>query len=166
MSFRNKFKAALETSSRSAAIKALLAHPNTTIAELRKLSLTDSNLAKQLKSITIADLFRGDGVVTGRKRTKAPTAVRRYGSTTRVKRDRLQVEFSDGVNTRTPEGRAAYDEALLKAVKSAKAPIGAGRIIAEVGGTPLQARSGLARLIDAGKITWTGKARGTKYEAL
>jgi hypothetical protein len=39
-------------------------------------------------------------------------------------------------------------------------------IIAEVGGTPLQARSGLARLIEAEKITWTGKARGTKYEAL
>lgn len=31
---------------------------------------------------------------------------------------------------------------------------------------PLQARTGLARLIEAEKITWTGKARGTKYEAL
>lgn len=166
MSFRTKFKAALKAGSRNAVIKALTAHPNATVAELRKLSQADPILARLFKSITISDLFRGDGVVTGRRRVKAPTTVRRYGSTTRVKRDRLQVEFSDGVNTRTPEGRAAYDEALLKAVKSAKAPIGAGRIIAEVGGTPLQARSGLARLIEAEKITWTGKARGTKYEAL
>lgn len=167
MSFRTKFKAALAAGSRSAIIKALAAHPNATVAELRKLSQADSNLAKQFKAITIADLFRGDGVVTGRKRAKAPTTVRRYGppTTTRVKRDRLQVEFTE-IDTRTPEGRAAYDEALLKAVKSAKAPIGAGMIIAEVGGTPLQARSGLARLIEAEKITWTGKARGTKYEAL
>ena len=135
------------------------------MAELRKLSHADPILARMFKSITIADLFKGDGVVTGRKRAKASTTVRRYGSTTRVKRDRLQVEFT-AIDTRTPEGRAAYDEALLKAVKSAKAPIGAGMIIAEVGGTPLQARSGLARLIADEKITWTGKARGTKYEAV
>lgn len=165
MSFRTKFKTALEAGSRSAVIKALVAHPNATVAELRKLSHADPILARMFKSITIADLFKGDGVVTGRKRAKASTTVRRYGSTTRVKRDRLQVEFT-AIDTRTPEGRAAYDEALLKAVKSAKAPIGAGMIIAEVGGTPLQARSGLARLIADEKITWTGKARGTKYEAL
>ena len=165
MSFRTKFKAALEAGSRNAAIQALLAHPNATVAELRKLSQADRNLAKQFKAITIADLFKGDGIVTGRKRAEAPTTIRRVGSTTRVKRDRLQVEFT-AIDTRTPEGRAVYDEALLKAVKSAKAPIGAGMIIAEVGGTPLQARSGLARLIEAEKITWTGKARGTKYEAL
>lgn len=165
MSFRTKFKAALEAGSRSAVIKALVAHPDATVAELRKLSQADPILARMFRSITIADLFKGDGVVTGRKRAKAPTTARRYGSTTRVKRDRLQVEFT-AIDTRTIEGRAAYDDALLKAVKSAKAPIGAGMIIAEVGGTPLQARSGLARLIEAEKITWTGKARGTKYEAL
>ena len=164
MSFRTKFKAALEAGSRNAVIKALAAHPDATVAELRKLSQADPILARMFKSIAIADLF---GPITKgtRARAKAPTTVRRYGSTTRVKRDRLQVEFA-AIDTRTPEGRAAYDEALLKAVKSAKAPIGAGMIIAEVGGTPLQARSGLARLIADEKITWTGKARGTKYEAL
>lgn len=164
MSFRTKFKAALAAGSRSAIIKALAAHPNATVAELRKLSQADRNLAKQFKAITIADLFKGDGIVTGRKRAKPA----RCGPsiTTRVKQGRLQVQFSATIDTRTPEGRAAYDETLLKAVKSAKAPIGAGMIIAEVGGTPLQARSGLARLIEDDKITWTGKARGTKYEAL
>ncbi len=162
MSFRTKFKAALEAGSRNAVIKALAAHPNATVAELRRLSQADPILARMFKSIAIADLF---GPVTKGSRAEAPTTIRRVGSTTRVKRDRLQVEFT-AIDTRTPEGRAVYDEALLKAVKSAKAPIGAGMIIAEVGGTPLQARSGLARLIEAEKVTWTGKARGTKYEAL
>lgn len=164
MSFRTKLKAALEAGSRNAAIQALLAHPNATVAELRKLSQTNSNLAKQFKAITIADLFKGDGIVTGRKCAKPA----RGGPSirTRVKRDRLQVQFSTMIDTRTPEGRAAYDETLLKAVKSAERPIGAGEIIAAVGGTPLQARTGLARLIEAENITWTGKARGTKYEAL
>ena len=134
MSFRTRFKAALEAGSRSAVIKALTTHPNATVAELRKLSEADPILARMFKSIAIADLF---GPVTKGSRAEAPTTIRRVGSTTRV-----------------------------KAVKSAKAPIGAGMIIATVGGTPLQARSGLARLIEAEKITWTGKARGTKYEAL
>ena len=70
------------------------------------------------------------------------------------------------VNTRTAEGRAEYDEALFQAVKENGGPVGAGVLIAKVGGTSLQARAGLARLIEAGRITWSGKARGTKYSVL
>ena len=67
------------------------------------------------------------------------------------------------VNTRTAEGRSAYDEALFQAVKESGGPAGAGALIARAGGSSLQARAGLARLIEAGRITWSGKARGTKY---
>lgn len=67
------------------------------------------------------------------------------------------------VNTRTAEGRAAYDESLFQAVQESGGPAGAGALIAKVGGSSLQARAGLARLIEAGRITWSGKARGTKY---
>ena len=67
------------------------------------------------------------------------------------------------VNTRTAEGRAEYDEALFQAVQDNGGPAGAGSIIARAGGSSLQARAGLARLIEAGRITWSGKARGTKY---
>jgi hypothetical protein len=70
------------------------------------------------------------------------------------------------VNTRTAEGRTEYDEALFQAVKEHGGPVGAGALIAKVGGTSLQARAGLARLIEAGRITWSGKARGTKYSVL
>lgn len=70
------------------------------------------------------------------------------------------------VNTRTAEGRTEYDEALFQAVKDHGGPVGAGALIAKVGGTSLQARAGLARLIEAGRITWSGKARGTKYSVL
>lgn len=152
MSLHTKFKDALEAGSRKAVIGALAAHPSATVAELRKLSHADPILAKLFKSISIADLF---GPIT-----KDPRV------TTRSKRDRLQVQFdATAIDTRTTEGRAAYDQELLKAVKSAKGSIGAAAIIAAAGGTSLQARTGLARLIADGKITWTGKARGTKYEA-
>ena len=74
--------------------------------------------------------------------------------------------ISKAVNTRTAEGRTEYDEALFQAVKEHGGPVGAGALIAKVGGTSLQARAGLARLIEAGRITWSGKARGTKYSVL
>ena len=67
------------------------------------------------------------------------------------------------VNTRTAEGRGDYDEALFQAVKDSGGPAGAGSLIARAGGSSLQARAGLARLIEAGRINWSGKARGTKY---
>lgn len=70
------------------------------------------------------------------------------------------------VNTRTAEGRAEYDEALFQAVMETGGPAGAGSLIARAGGSSLQARAGLARLIEAGRITWSGKARGTKYSVV
>jgi len=70
------------------------------------------------------------------------------------------------VNTRTAEGRDEYDEALFQAVKESGGPAGAGVLIARAGGSSLQARAGLARLIEGGRITWSGKARGTKYSVV
>ncbi|MEM6290038.1 MAG: hypothetical protein AAGA54_02200 [Myxococcota bacterium] len=67
------------------------------------------------------------------------------------------------VNTRTPEGRAAYDEAVLQAVGSFKSPAGSSQLRKKVGGTPLQMRTALNRLIDEKKVTYEGKARATRY---
>jgi hypothetical protein len=67
------------------------------------------------------------------------------------------------VDTRTPVGRDAYDEQVLAAVEGAKGPIGAGEVREQVGGTALQARTALNRLIEAGKINYEGRARATRY---
>jgi hypothetical protein len=67
------------------------------------------------------------------------------------------------VNTRTPEGRKAYDTAVLAVVAESERPIKAPEITSRVGGTALQVRKSLARLIELGKITWEGKARGMRY---
>jgi len=67
------------------------------------------------------------------------------------------------VNTRTPEGRAKYDEAVFAAVSSAKGPLGSSALRKSVGGTPLQLRTALNRLIEDGKVTYEGKARATRY---
>jgi hypothetical protein len=69
------------------------------------------------------------------------------------------------VNTRTKEGRVAYDKAVLDTVKGSESPIGATAIRKEVGGTPLQVRAALDRLIESGAVTYQGRARATRYSA-
>ena len=67
------------------------------------------------------------------------------------------------VNTRTPEGRAKYDAAVYDAVAAAGQPVGSSKLRKSVGGTPLQLRTALNRLIEDGKVTYEGKARATRY---
>ena len=67
------------------------------------------------------------------------------------------------VNTRTPEGRAQYDVAVFDAVSAAGKPLGSSALRKKVGGTPLQLRTALNRLIESGKVTYEGKARATRY---
>jgi hypothetical protein len=183
--FETAFKAAIADNERRILITTLRSSPDLTLGELHKLS--KGNLGKLFSEITLGQLISGDGeAAPARGRGKAPGAGRRVGGRRKgaaegkaaapVAPAAAEGEAAEGgrkgrgrggkakaVNTRTPEGRSTYDEALFKAVEAAGAPIGAGALIAKVGGTSLQARAGLARLIEAGRITWTGKARGTKY---
>ena len=69
------------------------------------------------------------------------------------------------VDTRTGEGRDAYDEAVLGVIQSAGHPVSANEIRAEVGGTPIQLRAAVKRLDESRRIKTRGKARGTRYTA-
>lgn len=69
------------------------------------------------------------------------------------------------VNTRTPEGRTRYDEAVLSLVRESDGPIAAATIRKKVGGTPLQVRAALNRLIEAGQVEYQGRARAMRYTA-
>lgn len=69
------------------------------------------------------------------------------------------------VETRTPAGRRAYDDAVLSAVSSANTPMSAKAVRAAVGGTAEQARTSLNRLIERGTIAYEGRAVATKYFA-
>jgi predicted ArsR family transcriptional regulator len=48
-------------------------------------------------------------------------------------------------------------------VKTSSTPVSAQQVRAQVGGTPLQARKALNRLIEDGRLSFKGKARATKY---
>ena len=59
--------------------------------------------------------------------------------------------------------RAAYEAKIIAALGSAVEPLSPADILAQVGGTPQDARAALQRLTAAKKITRTFKARGQGY---
>lgn len=67
------------------------------------------------------------------------------------------------VNTRNAQGRAAYDSAVLEQLSGRKRPVSASSLRKKVGGTPLQMRTTMNRLIGAGKVSYEGKARAMVY---
>lgn len=67
------------------------------------------------------------------------------------------------VDTRAAAGRAKYDETVLAAIRGAKTKVKAADLRSKLGGTPLQIRAALHRLIEDGKIKAHGQARGTTY---
>ena len=68
------------------------------------------------------------------------------------------------VDVRTKPGRDAYDAAILGTLQNANRPQSSTDLRAIVGGTTAQLRQRLNSMIGDGKITYTGKARGTRYE--
>jgi hypothetical protein len=67
------------------------------------------------------------------------------------------------VDTRSAAGRAAYEAAVHGVVRDATDVVSANDVRANVGGTAMQARAALNRLIEQGRIRYKGKARGTRY---
>jgi hypothetical protein len=188
--FETTFKAAIAENERRILVESLRASPDLSLGEIHKLS--KGGLGKLFSEITIADLLgtstggarpaaASEGKRGGRRgaaSTGAAAGARKGKGRGRAAKAEVAADAAPAeakaagkgrrgkvkaVNTRTAEGRAAYDEALFQAVKDSGGPAGAGALIAVAGGSSLQARAGLARLIEAGRITWSGKARGTKY---
>jgi len=145
-SFEREFSAALDNAERSVFIDLIRSRPDMSLADLAKLS--KGRFSSLAGSISIGELLNGAGVKAGR----GGGAPRRAAAVSAGK-----------VNTRTPEGRDGYDKAVMQAVLDIGEPASAPQIRSIAGGTELQARKSLNRLIETGKVTFTGKARGTRY---
>jgi hypothetical protein len=137
---------AVEAGARRVVIDMIRESPKATLGDI--LELTKGKWGSVARTITIGELLAG-----------APRAGRRGRATGGRQAP------TGAVNTKTPAGRKRYDAAVLSAVRAARSPVSAAQIRAAVGGTPLQTRTALNRLIDAGKVKWTGKARGTRYRS-
>jgi len=177
------FQAAVIDRERQICIDLLRETPELTLGEIHKLS--KGSLGRIFDVISVAEILAGEasaapakakpkgkvGRPRGSKSAKAPaqqSLVDQAQAQTESVADVVEEAAPDSappstVNTRTPAGRAAYDKAIFQALTDIAQPVGVAKLMARAGGTNLQARAALNRLIDAGKVSWTGKARGTRY---
>lgn len=132
-------------------------HPTLSIDDLISL---DDDLGDIARSITMKELV--DAAIEHYKRiTPKPKP-----ATAKVAEPSPKQDSSGELETRTAEGRQAYDDAVLGMLKSAGDPQSATQVRTSCGGTPAQARASLNRLIEQDLVTYTGKARGTLYSAI
>lgn len=127
-----------------------------TLAELSKLS--KGQFSGLLSTVTVGEVINAGHEYEHEAR--APLAV---PSPSSAEDDATP---PDEVNTRTAAGRREYDAYVLEFIQESEDAVSATEIRNHVGGTSLQVRKAVARLIEAECVTWQGKARGTRYSAI
>lgn len=169
--FENTFRTAVANAERDVLVDQIRANPQMSLGELGKLATGE--LSGLLRTITVGDLVGGGGGggVAAAPARKARGGARKAKQGAAVKQRagkpgrKAKAPAADAVDTRTAEGRGAYDQNVLTALKAATGPQSASDLTSKVGGSPLQIRTALARLIEAGSVNWSGRARGTRYTA-
>ena len=147
------------------ALRSLLAdHPTTSVADLRELvaeypSLGEATLAGLLGSVATAPR-RGRPAKSEAAKAAAPAAEKKPAAAAKRSPKAGRGEWE----THTAEGRAALDRAVLESLAAfGGVSVSAEALRARLGATPAQLRSSLNRHIEAGDVSFTGKARGTRY---
>jgi hypothetical protein len=147
-SFEREMSAAVKDVQRSVFLELIRSHPEMTLAELSKLS--KGQFSSLLSSVTV-----GEVINAGHELERSPVAA-----------SGAPAETPDDVNTRTAAGRREYDARVLEFIQESEDAVTATEIRNHIGGTSLQVRKAVARLIDDERVTWQGKARGTRYTAI
>ena len=181
--FEATFRTAIANAERDVLVDQIRANPQMSLQELGKLSTGE--LGGLLRHITVGDLVGGgagnivgNGARSGVEADAAASAKKSVGrpkgsrnaakpaaaKPAAAKAEKPAAKASAGeVDTRTAEGRAAYDSAVLAALRASTGPQSAADLTRVAGGSPLQIRTSLARLIETGGVHWSGRARGTRY---
>ncbi len=153
-SFEREMSAAVKDVQRTVFLELIRSHPEMTLAELSKLS--KGQFSGLLSSVTVGEVINAG---------QASLLAEMEALAGRTRGDEDEDE-DDEVNTRTAAGRREYDMRVLEFIRDSEEPVSATEIRNHVHGTSLQVRKAVARLIEAEKVTWHGKARGTRYSAL
>jgi hypothetical protein len=150
--------AAVKDVQRAVFLDLIRSHPEMTLAELSKLS--KGQFSGLLSSVTV-----GEVINAGREGERAGKVASGSGGHTEDEDEDDEDDGEEGsdVNTRTAAGRREYDNRVLEFVRNSDEAVSATEIRNHVGGTSLQVRKAVARLIEAEQVTWQGKARGTRY---
>lgn len=160
-SFEREMSAAVKDVQRAVFLDLIRSHPEMTLAELSKLS--KGQFSSLLSSVTV-----GEVINAGREGDRSTKMVTPSFEDDEDEQDEDEDDDEDGeegsdVNTRTAVGRREYDNRVLEFVRNSSDAVSATEIRNHVGGTSLQVRKAVARLIETEQVTWQGKARGTRY---
>lgn len=140
-------------------------HPTTAVVDLRELLAEHPSLG----SVTLAELVGRAGTKVRAVAQRQPTLKpeRTKPSAPAVRRDTKAPKAGqprDKWDTQTAEGRAALDRAVIESLSVfGGVSVSAEALRARLGATPAQLRSSLNRHIEAGDVSFSGQARGTRY---
>jgi hypothetical protein len=178
-SFEREMSAAVKDVQRSVFLDLIRSHPEMTLAELSKLS--KGQFSGLLSSVTVGEVINagrefsdteaheeessGSAVLMSSMSSMSSGA---SGGTLGSLRALTSgdAESDEEVNTRTAVGRREYDLQVLAFIRESDEAVSATEIRNHIGGTSLQVRKSVARLIESEQVTWQGKARGTRYSLL
>jgi len=164
-SFEREMSAAVKDVERAVFLELIRSHPEMTLAELSKLS--KGQFAGLLSSVTVGEVIRAGLEFDRASSPGLQRGSRPAGAGPSDDDDDDDDDGSDEeVNTRTAVGRREYDTRVLEFIQESEEPVSATEIRSAIGGTSLQVRKAVARLIETEKVTWQGKARGTRYSAI
>jgi hypothetical protein len=166
------FQDALADQAKAALVTIVAENPKTTVRDLK--DLISDNPA--LGSLTLSELLGGSRG-SGRKAApqKAKPAARSAGPVVRKGGGGAAAAASGGGggagggaahkrNVRTESGRETFDQEVLEALKAQGGDtVAATQLRESIDAEPTQLRTALNRLIERGLVTFTGKARGTRY---
>ncbi|MFV8752004.1 hypothetical protein ACNOYE_15770 [Nannocystaceae bacterium ST9] len=169
------FQDALAEQAKAALSEVVTRQPKTTVAELAELIASNPTLG----SITLNELLKGvgggaapvakrRGRPPGRKNAPAAVAAAPAGAApaaaAAAPAAKRKAAGPGKRNVRTETGREQFDEEVLATLRLVGGDTVAATTLREhIGADPTQLRTSLNRLIERGLVTFTGKARGTRY---
>ncbi|MFO7565258.1 MAG: hypothetical protein R6X02_21625 [Enhygromyxa sp.] len=141
----------------------MAANPKITAKDLAELVASNPNLG----SLTLNELLGAAEAKPGRGRGGRRKAAAGPAAGPAAAAKRAKVPGKGGAhkrNVRTEAGREAFDTEVHEALKQFGGDnVSATQIRNALDADPTQLRAALNRLIERGLVTFTGKARGTRY---
>lgn len=164
------FQDALADQAKAALVTIVANNPKTTVKDLK--DLISDNPA--LGTLSLNELLGAGGGarggVRGPRKTKAPKAAPPAAVKPAAPAAAAAPRKAGGGggsakrNVRTEAGREQFDSEVLEALKAQGGDnVSATSLREAIGAEPTQLRTSLNRLIERGIVTFTGKARGTRY---
>ncbi|MFO7561445.1 MAG: hypothetical protein R6X02_02280 [Enhygromyxa sp.] len=143
------------------ALRSLLAdNPSTSVVDLRELVAEYPALGEA----TLTDLLGGATKAPRRGRPAKSEGAKAAAPAGDKKTAKRSPKAKGEWETHTADGRAALDRAVLESLAAfGGVSVSAEALRARLGATPAQLRSSLNRHIERGDVSFTGKARGTRY---